>query len=418
MPGSTGMRIPGCCSRKIYYDLYQSAVKSYILAYKNTHKDIYLEKAFEISEKSKAAVLLSALKDENAFNIGLVPDSLYQLEKNLRANLYLYKIKIDEEEGKIEPSSSRLNYMRAGLFADEKRYDSLLNLYERNYPEYFKLKYDPGVISVKELRKILADEDILIEYMLTSHDLYTFVVSKKEMTFIETPIDTQLVNHIFALRENLYPPNAANYNYNNYLDYQNRAYALYLKLIHPIKDYIEGKNIILIPDGELAYLSFESLIDTSLNSKTINFKDLPYLLHKYTFNYASSATIFSMCQTVKKPRMKKGLLAMAPSYPLVKKSVLQEYGDFGGVLQANRDLPGALWEVDAVLKFIPGEKLSGQEATEGRFKEMAGKFDILHFAMHTYINDEDPRRPCFHSTRLVKRQRMMCSIFSRFMECG
>jgi len=373
-----------------FHDLYKDAVELNLLAYETTKSARYLNQAFEISEKSKAAVLLSAVKDENASNMGLVPDSLYQLEKMLRGNLYLYNVKISEEENRPVPNSGKLEFMRSGLFNNEKKYDSLLDIYAMQYPEYYKLKYNSEVISIRDLQKIMNEDDILIEYVLSDTLLITFIISRQDFQYRKAFIKPDFKDKIFALRHNLYPPNASKYNIEDYREFQSLAFELYLKLLAPVKGLLGDKNLIIIPDGELAYLSFESLIEYKTDSKTINFRDLPYLLKRHAFHYASSATIFSLCENVKRPRMRKGILSLAPSYPLVKKGIIQQYGDFGGVLLANRDLPGAFWEAEKILNFIDGDKLTGSDATESQFKAKAGDYDILHFAMHTEINDENP----------------------------
>ena len=81
---------------------------------------------------------------------------------------------------------------------------------------------------------------------------------------------------------------------------------------------------------------------------------------------------------------------MAPTYPLIDKKVIEEFGHFGGIADANRNLPGALEEAEHILKYVQGYILTGENATETNFKRMAADYDILHFAMHTWIDDSNP----------------------------
>lgn len=53
-------------------------------------------------------------------------------------------------------------------------------------------------------------------------------------------------------------------------------------------------------------------------------------------------------------------------------------------------LPNSLNEVNAISELFKGTKLIGGQANEHDFKLIASEYNILHFAMHTLINDEDP----------------------------
>jgi CHAT domain-containing protein len=374
-----------------FHQIYKQAIEVCFMAYEVFGDPLYLEKAFNLSEKTKASILLAELRDDNAKNLGLVPEDLYQLEKSLRGNMYMYKSNILKEEDLEFPNEGKLAFMRSRLFEDEKRYDSLLNVFEKKFPDYYKLKFNPSVNSIAEIQRLIENDEQILEYTITDNFLVLFLISNKEFFAIKKPLDADMVCKIYALRDNLIIPRADQYTYKDYLSYQTLAFDLYNTLVDPVRDKLTGKYIIVIPDGELAYLSFESLIDSTINSTEINFRDLPFLIHHFTFSYESSATIFSIGEKSGNPRIRKGVLSMAPSYPLVKRSIVQEYGeDFGGILHANRDLPGASWEAEMILKIIPGDKLLGEEATETNFKQIAGNYDILHFAMHTSIDDAHP----------------------------
>lgn len=375
---------------KEFYDVYKNAVQANVVAYELSRDHAFAEKAFELSEKSKSAILLAELKDENAKKLGLVPDYLYELEKSLRGNLYLYKKNIIEEEKKEIPNEGKLVFMRSRMFQDEKKYDSLISIYENEFPEYFKLKYDPSVISIAALQKLLEESEVMIEYTITKDHLITFVISNTNFVIHKNELDSHLVERIFSLRNNLDIPHAQSYQIEDFRQFQTLSSQLYQILFKPVCNDFKGTNVIIIPDEELAYLSFEALTEYCLNPDTMNFKNQPYLLKKYAFSYEGSATIYSMGLKKKNPTLRKGILSMAPTYPLIDKKAYAKYGDFGGLLDLNRNLPGALEEAEYVLKYIRGEKLSGESASEATFKKMAADYDILHFAMHTRIDDSNP----------------------------
>ena len=203
-----------------FHDLYKKSLEANLLAYEATDEEKYLEKAFEMSEKSKAAILLSEIKDENAIKMGLIPDELYQLEKVLRGNLFMFKTHIIEEEGKKNPNENRLTYMRSCMLNNERSYDSLISEYEKRYPEYFKLKYDASVIKVADFQEELDNDEILVEYSITDEHLITFIISNSDISYHTSRLDSNLANRIFALRHNLFIPHAQKYSIDDFKDFQ------------------------------------------------------------------------------------------------------------------------------------------------------------------------------------------------------
>jgi CHAT domain-containing protein len=83
-------------------------------------------------------------------------------------------------------------------------------------------------------------------------------------------------------------------------------------------------------------------------------------------------------------------LAFAPKYDypgdLPKKLpiIRQQY------LDQLYPLPGSKEEVHSINKIIGGQVFIDENATEHNFKQNAGKYDILHLAMHTIVDTDDP----------------------------
>jgi CHAT domain-containing protein/Tfp pilus assembly protein PilF len=372
------------------YEVYKRAIDNCLVTFSYTNDPKWLNQAFEISEREKSVVLLNELKDANAKKIGLIPEDIRMTEKEIKSNLNLYRNNIWEEENKSEPDEKRLAYLRSNQLMYEKKSDSLLIELKDNYPEYFKLKYDPSVISVTELQKIINKNEAIVEYSLSDDYVYIFLILKNHFEVKRIAIDSTLVNNIFALRNNLDFNHVQEYSYNDYMTYQRIAYNLYSILIQPIAINLEGKKVIIIPDEELNYLSFESLIQKVIPSDTIEFRHLPYLLNKYPISYAASSTIFSIIKKGRAPVLNKGVLAIAPTFNIFTRSIFANNKALAQNFKTGKDLPGAAWEAEKILQIIKGRKLIGEEATEAEFKKFAASYDILHFATHTRIDDENP----------------------------
>lgn len=372
------------------HKVYKKAIDVCLSAFGTTNDSVWLYKAFEISERGKSMVLLSELKDVNAKKLGSIPEDLRKTEKEIKSNLYLYRNNIWEEENQNEPDENKLRYLRSNLLVNEMEYDSLLDHLEQDYPEYFKLKYDLSVVSINELQSILDEDEVIVEYTLSEDCVYTFLISKNHFEVKKTLIDSSFVKDIFALRNNLNFQHVLDYSLTDYKEYQRLAYKLYILLIKPVDNHLSGKRVIIIPDEELSYLSFESLIETTVSFDKIEFRDLPYLIHKYPISYAASSTILNLIKKGPEPDLNKGVLALAPSYDMLKRSIPANYQALAQQLKEGNELPGAAWEVETILKIMKGKKLVGEDATEDEFKKWASSYSILHFAMHTRIDDDNP----------------------------
>ncbi|NTV83405.1 MAG: CHAT domain-containing protein, partial [Bacteroidales bacterium] len=284
----------------------------------------------------------------------------------------------------------KLSYLRVNLLNLEKKNDSLDKHFKQNYPDYYKLKYDPTVVTVDQLQDVLKKNEVIIEYTLSEEFVYIFLISSRKFEVKKVTIDKTLVQDIFNLRDNLDFRHVPEYSYQDFMEYQITAFKLYSRLIQPVASSLEEKKVIIIPDEELNYLSFESLVKDIILSDTIVFRNLPYFIKTNPISYAPSATIFAMIKNGRVPELNTGVLALAPSSSMITRSMLANNAELAKELEGDLELPGAIWEAENILKMMKGMKLIGEEATEAEFKKLAPSYDILHFATHTRIDNENP----------------------------
>ncbi len=190
---------------------------------------------------------------------------------------------------------------------------------------------------------------------------------------------------------------------------------LYSLLISPIEKYIEGKSdLLIIPEGILAYLPFETLL----------MPDGKYLIEKYNIRYTQSLTVSEMIER------RSGLSSCADDYPILafggavyntqsyqtdmlvserhfdtfKEETLaamekgmssrSAYETLG--LGGWTNLPGTLTEVKALGNIIKGGSVfTGVDVNEAFVKKMSreGKlkqYRILHFATHGIVVPDFP----------------------------
>ena len=112
----------------------------------------FLNSAFEFIEKGKTAVLLASIREMEAIEIDNIPVSIRKKEKDLKKEISLLQTFINDESQKSSPDSSKIEGWKKRIFNKNLSYDSLIVAIEKNFPEYYNLKYSAEVANVKEIQ--------------------------------------------------------------------------------------------------------------------------------------------------------------------------------------------------------------------------------------------------------------------------
>jgi CHAT domain-containing protein len=117
------------------------------------------------------------------------------------------------------------------------------------------------------------------------------------------------------------------------------------------------------------------------------------LLYDYAVSYSYSSTLFQQVYAENQARGKKKLAAFAPEY---SKNTAIHLSDDGRVITRQKyrknlyPIPGVLEEIEEISKIAVIDIFTGQEASETTFRRVAGKYDLLHLAMHTVVDNNNP----------------------------
>lgn len=379
--------------RKLFRDAIRTAYDIYL----ETGDPAYQSTAFQFAERGKAAMLYDFIRENDAKHYAHIPDSLIQAEHKIREDIAVYQRLIDEENMKVEADRDKamLAHWEDKLFDLQEKQDELIGYFNVQYPKYYQYKYTNRIYSVEEIQASLSEKDALIEYFLDNDILYTFYISKDKLQMAEEKIDSAFYRYVDALPNNQTLDdilNDANVTYANYLE---ASHNLYSVLLRPFEKDIAGKNLIIIPDGILGYVSFESLLTDEASSLTIDYKNLPYLLKTHTINYGYSSTLYLNSLRVEKSgHARENLLAFAPVYFDKERMAngQQNAGQFRTRGESLIDLPATLQEVRSIRKILGGDVFLNENATVGRFKEMASDYRILHIATHSIVDNINPLR--------------------------
>lgn len=285
------------------YELSQHAIENCLQLADATGNRQYLEDAFRYVEKSKNTVLTQSITANHAKQFANIPDSLVLLEDQLQSNIRYYKLQLTER-----PDSASTILYQNELFAAEQAYRALIRQLEENYPLYYQLKYDRNVPGVRAIQFTMPEKTAIVSYFIGDSVLYSFVITKDNFSVYRSPIGKDFYEQQVGLRKSIF------WQLNE--DYLALGHTLYQELF----PFDLGKNIeslIIIPDGTLSKLPFETLLTRKVSTKDdIEFSKLPYLLNEYQISYALSGTLFYQQQIASTGANEKsdGLLAYAPVF--------------------------------------------------------------------------------------------------------
>jgi len=419
----------------IYKEIVNTCMELVKMSTNEADKISYLNQAFIYSEKNKASLLLEALSGAEAQKFAGIPDSLLKKEKNLQIDISYYKKLISESTDSLD----EINYFNK-LFKLNRNYDTLISIFENDYPKFHNLKYSNSKLKVTDLQKSLNMKTALISYFISDSILYAYYISKKEYFIEQINITSDFFKKIENFRNNISDASLLQDAYANkdnkiVLEYKKDAYDLYNILFpNKIKKQLKGnifskiKNLIIIPDGQLSTIPFEALISENYVTvwtsweNTNYFSEMPFLVKDYNISYSYSANLFfqTIPKTNDKPEFKEisDWLALAPVFDndnisgtnlrtrkLIEKNSIDKSGNIdtrawlrnGSYISP---LPGSKEETENIFEIFEKNNKKAilkthQFANEEYVKSGALKnFKFLHIATHGMVNEDKPELSC------------------------
>jgi len=369
---------------------FSNALLAQVNLYHKTHDPEALNQAFSLAEKSKSAVLLSHLRDKEAKNVGGIPEELQAQDASLKSEIYFYNKQIHDQQLTGQPDEEKIKMWNGRIFDLSRKQDELIKSIEKNYPEYYNLKYDNSVISIDQIQKKLTSKQAVVEFSLTDSTIYIFAVNAQTRQLVTRSIDKSFSNNLSVLMQQLAGKEYNNYSITDFKAFVQASYSLYQTLLFPVESVIKGKELIIIPDGELGYISFDVLLTSNPDTTKQAYKNLPYLIKNSSLTYAPSATTFFNDLNLKRSENNGRILAFGPDYG-TDNTVLDQKDENGKVLRNSlTTLGNTLDEIKNLENYYNVTAFLGENATENAFKKNASDYRVLHLAMHTIINNENP----------------------------
>ncbi|MFK7906290.1 MAG: CHAT domain-containing protein [Chitinophagales bacterium] len=398
--------------------IYQLAMQTISLLVNCLQDKTVWERAFDFLELEKSFLLRSAMSESEAkFNTEIEP-SLLEEEQGLRNQIgtYLQKIKIEEGKGE-EKNELAIKEWKQTHFDYLQKHHQIIEKFEKDYPEYYRLKYDLQTANIEVLQAELEENTVVLNYFIGTEIGYVFAISRDEYQVVPVNIPADFEAQVQEYMESIHAQNFEKFAYH--------SYDLYCLLIQPVSDIIFDlfeenlKQLVVLPSACLHYLPFETLICQSVNENHSAFHELDYLLRYCDIQYHHSATLYlqylqkksekSIVQIALREENSFDFIGFAPIYTSgeastqeILRNLARDYEQWASRSEALREndafapLPFTEKEVRNVANLFVEKGLKEQSflydsATKQHFKTFAPHAKYIHIAAHGLTNDQNPQ---------------------------
>lgn len=327
--------------------------------YQKTGNAQYLDRTIQYHEAGLYNRIRSRLNAQKAIQFAGVPDSIRVMETQLRANIT-----------QALEQNNITRYMQANT-----DWDIFLEELKAAYPRYFVLRYGSFLQSADYF---IPANRAVIRYFFVEDQLYALLLNNDKKELFALDYGT-VANHISRLRSD--PFNADQTG--------TLLHELYVKLWQPFADRIETERVIIIPDGELFNLSFETLSAAPVASFAELAEKSLLARHPISYNYS----LYLLQQEASKT-YDDDFIAFAPGFQhTMKQAYRSAAGDSLFLDRTYLSLLPQPFTVELAVKIkrlFGGDVYVGEESTEQQFTSAASGHQIIHIGTHAESNNLRP----------------------------
>jgi CHAT domain-containing protein len=320
---------------RIKYQVHGKPIDIAYTLYQKTNDEKFLEELYVFDQQNKASIL-SVRRAESGERNGKDTSDFIRIQS------------IKTEITRLSIRAAQVNDSAAISLMNKRIRDLEIQLGKLQD----KLIKSSGSISkiptVKSLQQDLLDDNTaVVSFHLSDSALTSLVITKKNFNVFQQPLFTGFHEAVQSYVEELRMPG-------NDTSYREISHKLYQFLFSRL-NVNDKRRWLIIPDDELNYLPFESLIDEKGNyavtSHTIQYQYTTALLKKETSDFSNLETLAFAPFT--KSGYKDSLLHLDP-------------------------LPNSLNEIENT----KGQKFIGVTATKQQFLSTLSSYPVIHLATH------------------------------------
>lgn len=400
-------------------------------------------KAFEYSEMLRSRGFLDQIGLERAVSLDGVTDLEREQIKNLTSQIDIARKEIEAQSALSVNTrdSEKMSRAEKSLASAEKSLSELDDKIAKRIPIYAQLR-NPQTIKAKDAQKWCGKNRAILEYVLWNPEILNDCEILKEPNTRKCADDIKFSSYCLVITNNKITavPLDSSYDYNSAINslrdaithrpiksevtFEKHRNELYEKLVQPVLPYLKRiKNVLIVPDGNLAFLPFDMLRESS---DSIDFGK------KYAIGISPSVSVSIIADKVKSKSSDALLFGGAwydkslseeehnqtlrgngkrgydRSFATVDNQTRLSVDDLQSILKNEgaakyfeqkklnwHDLPGTVVELESLQKatFQKATVETQKSASEATLKAMSKKgllsnYSILHFACHGYFDSD------------------------------
>lgn len=317
-----------------------------------------LEREFSVKENNRLLNFMETVSSQELTNTFLLKreiagsTGLYKLvEEEQYIRSYITFLKKEYQKNKDENTKQQLFEKELEL---KKVKEQIASQYQRN-----------NLFTTPQIDITANSDKNIIKFRAAGNELFKIRLHNGKLTYQKIPGYFELKQEI----EN-YLVNINNLNI-PISELKKQGEMLFNKLFSD--DFDTTAPTVIIPDDVLHYLPFDILV-----------KDQQYLIENHIISYASNFYFLNSDTMEAGDSKKTRVVFFAPEYSgSLQESELAVRGEAYSLL-------GAEEEVTQISKFVSGRIYRGSSASKSNFKSLGSDFSVIHLAMHSTLNDEDP----------------------------
>ncbi|WP_442267181.1 CHAT domain-containing protein [Tenacibaculum sp. ZS6-P6] len=344
--------------RKDASEIYNYAAYIYYL------KQDY-QSAFSYLEKNKAFLLAQNI-DHNNVNKEL-PKVILDKDKSFKKDILNLEYKLVDKE--IQSTKDSLFDLR---FSYQQFKDSIRTV----FPKYFQLKSKTDLISLQEVQKNLDDNTVIISYSIQNNieensvDTSIGLCISKNNSIPFSLKSSAIKNKLQTFSKLISKPLNSK---KEIQQYNTIANSLYNSLFpsEEIKNLIQNKKVVIIPDDNLQNIPFEAFITDTTSNK--------FLIEDTDISYAYSMSFLNVNNNISRVSEK-------------------DFAGFAPIEFQNKNLTTLQYsaeEINSINNNLNGTIFTGADVTKDSFFTNASNAKIIHLATHADVS----QKPVIHFSK-------------------
>ena len=349
-------------------DLLQFMEKLNLDLYKLSGDVTYLNRLVGLHESSLYNRIRSRLNKTDTVQFAGVPLQVLEKERRLKAAI----------TAALQGEGSHPQKMQA-YFAATEAWNRFREGLAKDYPKYYQLRYAVLFKQPGSLRQMVPANTTLVRYFFSDKDLYALVVDDGAETILPlAPKD--LDRHITTLSSRAYDVAAT----------AESLSALYQQLWAPLANKVRHKKVVIIPDGVLFSLGFETLTPQKITSFSQLATGSLLARHSIAYHYS----LFLLKPQKNAPAKRDNFVAFAPGFMEQIKAPYRAAAT-DAALPDNSYLsllpqPFSIDLAARTKKLLGGDAFLHNESTVEAFRRQAGNHKIIHIGTHAESNNLHP----------------------------